>query len=305
MKVLVTGGAGFIGSHLCERLLADGHDVVCVDNLGSGSKGNVKHLLKNKRFKFLKRDVRKVFSVGKVDRVYHLASRASPKDFSLFPVEIAMTNSLGTYNLLEMARKKKARILFASTSEVYGDPKEHPQREGYWGNVNPNGPRSCYDESKRVGEAICFAHNREFGTEIRVIRIFNTYGPRMRKDDGRLVPNLITQALAGRKLTVYGQGVQTRSFCYVDDLVDGIVRAMEGKVEGPVNLGNPKEYSILQVAEMVKGIVGKGEVQFRELPKDDPTRRQPDISLARERLGWEPKVGFEEGLKRTIEWFKN
>ncbi len=304
MKCVVTGGAGFIGSHLCERLLVEGHSVLCVDNLGSGKKWNVKRLMREEGFRFLKHDIRVPFNT-EVEWIFDLASRASPVDFERFPVEIAMTNSLGTFNMLELARKRGARLVFASTSEVYGDPEEHPQKESYWGHVNPNGVRSCYDESKRFAEALIFSHKRKLGTDAGVVRIFNTYGPRMRKDDGRVVPNFITQALTGRPLSVYGDGKQTRSFCYVDDLVDGLMRMMGSEETGPVNLGSPVEFGILEVAKVVQKLAGTGsKIVFGPLPKDDPVRRRPDITKAKRVLKWQPKVSLEDGLKRTMAWFR-
>lgn len=303
---LITGGAGFIGSHLCDFLIKKEDRVICIDNMGSGTGRNIEHLKENSNFSFIEHDIIKPLELNeKIERIYHLASRASPADFPKFPIEILMTNSVGTYNMLELARKNNAKILFASTSEVYGDPKEHPQKETYWGNVNPTGPRSCYDESKRFGEALCFAYNREYGTDIKIVRIFNTYGTRMRPNDGRVIPNFIKQALNNKPLTVYGDGSQTRSFCYVSDLIEGICKMMESDITGPVNLGNPSEISILETAKLIKKLTdSKSEIVFKPLPKDDPVRRRPDITLAKKKLGWEPRIGFEEGLKKTIEWFK-
>jgi nucleoside-diphosphate-sugar epimerase len=307
MKIVVTGGAGFIGSHLCERLLKEGHDILCVDNLGSGTMDNIQHLMKNKNFKFIKHNVIEPLQLieGRIDQIYHLASRASPIDYQEYPVETALANSVGTDRMAKLALDKNARILFSSTSEAYGEPREHPQKESYWGNVNPVGVRSCYDESKRFGEALLMAYYREYGVDIKIVRIFNTYGPRMRLDDGRVIPNFITQALKDEPITIYGEGKQTRSFCYVEDLVDGLIRMMNSKEIGPKNLGNPKEFTILETANLIKKYTNsKSELVFKPLPKDDPTKRQPDISHARELLEWEPKVKFEDGLKKTIEWFK-
>ena len=307
MRCIVTGGAGFIGSHLCERLLKEGHDVVCVDNLGSGNIENIKPLLSQKKFKFIKHNIIEPLQLieGRIDLIYHLASRASPKDYQEYPVETALANSVGTDRMAKLALDKNARILFTSTSEAYGEPREHPQKESYWGNVNPVGIRSCYDESKRFGEALLMAYYREYGVDIKIVRIFNTYGPRMRLDDGRVIPNFVTQCLKNKPITIYGDGSQTRSFCYVDDMVDGIVKMMNSKETGPKNLGNPKEFTMLETANLIKKLTNsRSKSVFMPLPKDDPTKRQPDISKARELLGWEPRVRFEEGLKRTIEWFK-
>ncbi len=308
MNVVVTGGAGFIGSWLCDRLIENGHRVICIDNLSSGSKENFQHLLRHKRFKFIERDVRDLIGIkGPVECVFHLASKASPIDFREHAIDILLTNSLGTLNMLELARKKKARFLLASTSEVYGDPKEHPQRESYWGNVNPVGVRSCYDESKRFAEALTMAYHRKYGLDVRIARIFNTFGPRMRRDDGRAVPNFIVQALEDRPITVYGDGTQTRSFCYITDLVEGLVRlattdALGGEI---VNLGNPQEVSILEVANLIKKLAGsRSRMVFKPLPQDDPVRRKPDISKAKEILRWKPVTPLREGLQATIEYFR-
>ena len=304
--VLVSGGAGFIGSHLCERLLADGSRVICVDNFVTGRKENVRHLLPDKNFSLVEHDITQPLEIKeKIGRIFNLASPASPVDFEKIPVEILAVNSAGTRNMLELAGEKKARFLQASTSEVYGDPLEHPQRETYWGNVNCNGPRSCYDEGKRFSEALAMAYSRSRGVEVRIVRIFNTYGPRMRPDDGRVVPNFIMQALHGKPLTVYGKGEQTRSFCYVSDLVDGIVRLMDSSYQMPVNIGNPNEFTVLQLAEEVIRLTGsKSKISFKPLPKDDPAKRKPDISVATMELGWQPKTQLGEGLKATIEWFR-
>jgi dTDP-glucose 4,6-dehydratase len=303
----VTGGAGFIGSHMCEYLLDHGERVIAIDNLGSGDKANVKALASDDNFTFIKHDVRKPLKIKeKVDFYYHLASRASPADFDRFPVEIMMTNSLGTYNVINMALEKKARFLMASTSESYGDPDVSPQPETYWGHVNPVGPRSCYDESKRFAEALTMTFVRHHGLDGRIIRIFNTYGPRMRLNDGRVVPNFITQALSGEPLTVYGDGSQTRSFCYVSDMVRGIYLMMHAKTNGEVvNLGNPDEMTVLELAGKIKEMTGSAsKIIFKPLPENDPLQRRPDISKARDLLGWEPGVGLDEGLWDTIAWFK-
>jgi len=307
MRSLVTGGAGFIGSHLCERLLKEGHEVICVDNLGSGDFENVRHLTPNKKFRFIKHNIIEPLQLieGKLDFIFHLASRASPKDYQKYPVETALSNSIGTDRMAKLALAKNAKLLFASTSEAYGEPKEHPQKESYWGNVNPIGVRSCYDESKRFGEALLMAYLREYNVDIKIVRIFNTYGPRMRLDDGRVIPNFVTQALNNKPITIYGDGSQTRSFCYVSDLVDGIIKMANSKEIGPKNLGNPKEFTILETAELIKKITNsKSEFTYLKLPKDDPTRRSPDISEARKLLSWKPKIEFEEGLKPTIDYFK-
>lgn len=304
---LVTGGAGFIGSHLCEYLLEKGLMVICVDNLSTGSEENIKHLKNNKNFKFLKKDVREDLDINKkIDYIFDLASRASPKDFKIYPIDILTTNGFGVYNLLNLAEKNKAKFLFSSTSEVYGDPKEHPQKETYRGNVNPVGIRGCYDEAKRFAEAMVMAFVRERALDARIIRIFNTYGPRLNEYDGRVVSNFITQALKNEPLTVYGDGIQTRSFCYVSDTVEGIYKAMMNGEKGEVyNLGNEEEYKILDIAKIIKNLTNSGsEIIFKDLPEDDPKIRKPDIGKARKYLDWEPKVKLEEGLERTIEYFK-
>jgi nucleoside-diphosphate-sugar epimerase len=305
MNVLVTGGAGFIGSHLVESLIKNNR-VICVDNLSSGDCRNVEHLMSNPNFEFIEHDIKKPLDLKeKIDQIYHLASRASPVDFEKYPIEILLTNSSGTCNMLDLARKNEAKFLFASTSEVYGDPKEHPQSEGYYGNVNCVGPRSCYDESKRFGESMVMAFHKEHDMDVRIARIFNTFGPKMRPNDGRVIPNFVTQALNNKPITVYGDGRQTRSFCYISDLVGGLIKLMNSKCSGPINLGNPNEIRILDLAKLVKKLTGsKSEIVFKPLPKDDPVRRRPDIRKAKERLGWEPKIAFEEGLKKTIEWFR-
>ena len=304
MRILVTGGAGFIGSHLCERLLGDGHEVICLDNFFTGSKENVAALLTNPSFELLRHDITEPILL-EVDRIYNLACPASPIHYQYNPVKTIKTSVLGTINMLGLAKRVKARILQASTSEVYGDPQVHPQPEEYWGNVNPIGIRSCYDEGKRVAETLMMDYHRQNGVDIRIVRIFNTYGPRMAVNDGRVVSNFIVQALRGEDLTVYGDGGQTRSFCYVADLVDGLVRMMEcDGFSGPVNLGNPAETTILEFARRITALTGsQTKIVFNPLPADDPKQRQPDIRLAQQRLGWEPKVELEAGLKSTIDYF--
>jgi len=305
MRVVVTGGAGFLGSHLCEKLLERGDQVVCVDNLSTGQWENVDRLRGYQGFGFVEADVTTDFPVfGPVDAVAHLASPASPPDYHRLPLETLAAGSRGTENALELARRNGSRFVLASTSEIYGDPLVHPQTEEYWGNVNSIGRRSVYDESKRYAEAVSMAYRRTLGVDVGVIRIFNTYGPRMRPQDGRVVTSFITQALTGTPLTIYGAGDQTRSFCYVDDLVRGIVAMIDSDAGGPVNLGNPIERTMLELAELVLRLTGsKSSLEFHPLPQDDPTRRQPDISLAGDLLGWEPRVTAEEGLARTVAWF--
>ncbi|MBF0570935.1 MAG: SDR family oxidoreductase [Candidatus Omnitrophica bacterium] len=303
--VLISGGAGFLGSHLCDWFIEHGFKVIAVDNLITGSLNNVAHLRKNKDFKFMKQDVSRPFKVsGRIDYVMHFASPASPVDYMNHPIATMLVGSYGTHHLLEIARAKKAVFLMASTSEVYGDPLVHPQKESYWGNVNPNGPRSIYDEAKRYAEAAVFAYKRTYKMDIKVVRIFNTYGPRMQIKDGRVVPNFIDQILNHQPLTVYGDGKQTRSFCYVDDLVDGITRLLLSKISGPVNIGNPREFTILEFARLIRTKYNpKAKIIFQPLPQDDPKQRRPDISLARKELGWEPKVDLEDGIGRTMDWF--
>jgi len=305
--VLISGGAGFLGSHLCDWFIQRNYKVIAVDNLLTGSLRNIAHLRKNKDFKFVKHDVYKPFKVaGSVDYVMHFASPASPVDYANHPIATMLVGSYGTHNLLEIARLKKAVFFMASTSEVYGDPLVHPQKESYWGNVNPNGPRSIYDEAKRYAEAATFAYKRVYKMDVKVVRIFNTYGPRMQIKDGRVVPNFIDQILHHQPLTVYGNGKQTRSFCYVDDLVDGITRLLLSKISGPVNIGNPREFTILEFAQLIREKYDpKAKIVFKPLPTDDPKQRKPDISLARKELGWEPKVSLEEGIGRTMEYFAN
>jgi UDP-glucuronate decarboxylase len=304
MRILVTGGAGFIGSHLCQRLLAEGNEVICLDNFFTGSKQNIDKLCDNRRFELIRHDITEPILL-EVDRIYNLACPASPIHYQYNPVKTIKTSVMGTINMLGLAKRVRARILQASTSEVYGDPQVHPQREEYWGNVNPIGIRSCYDEGKRVAETLMMDYHRQNAVDIRIIRIFNTYGPRMAVNDGRVVSNFIVQALAGEDITVYGEGKQTRSFCYVDDLVDGMIRMMEcdGFI-GPVNLGNPTETTIVEFAQRIIRLTGSSsKIVHRELPADDPKQRQPDIALAQEKLGWQPKVDVETGLKKTIEYF--
>jgi len=305
MRAVVAGGAGFIGSHLCEYLFERRFRVTCIDNLSTGRRSNVAHLLGNRTFEFIQADVTERISVrGMVDVIFNLASPASPRDYLANPLKTLAAGSSGTWNLLELARKKKALFLLASTSEVYGDPKKHPQTESYWGNVNPVGVRSVYDEAKRYAEALTCAYHRRFGIPTRIARIFNTYGPRMKLDDGRVVPNMVHQALSGRQLTVYGSGRQTRSFCYVSDMVNGLFRLAGCADPMPVNLGNPEEFTILRFAGLVKRLTGStSRLRFCPLPDDDPQRRRPDISRARKLLGWKPVVTIEDGLRATIAWF--
>ncbi|MGB9005672.1 MAG: UDP-glucuronic acid decarboxylase family protein [Candidatus Aminicenantales bacterium] len=304
-RILVTGGAGFLGSHLCDFLLGRRADVICLDNFFSGSKDNIRHLAGDPGFEAIRHDVIHPFFV-EVDKVYHLACPASPIHYQHNPIKTVKTNVMGTINMLGLAKRTQARILLASTSEIYGDPQVHPQTEDYWGHVNPIGLRSCYDEGKRVAETLMMDYHRQNRVDIRIARIFNTYGPRMAVKDGRVVSNFIVQALRGEPLTVYGKGSQTRSFCYVSDLIEGLHKLMEAEDPGrPVNLGNPTEFTILELAELVLKLTkSRSPVIYRPLPQDDPTQRCPDISLARRTLGWEPKVGLEEGLQQTIEYFR-
>ena len=304
-RILVTGGAGFLGSHLCDRLLAEGNEVICLDNLFTGSKENIRHLMDNPAFEFICHDVTEPILL-EVDQIYNLACPASPVHYQYDPIKTTKTSVLGAMNMLGLAKRTKARILQASTSEVYGDPQVHPQPESYRGSVNPIGIRACYDEGKRVAETLFFDYHRQHQVDIRVIRIFNTYGPRMNPADGRVVSNFIVQALRGEDITVYGDGTQTRSFCYVDDLIDGMVRMMAAEdFTGPVNLGNPGEFTMLELAQKVIGLTGSSSnIVHKPLPSDDPTQRKPVIDLAKEKLGWEPKVQLEEGLRKTIEYFR-
>ena len=305
-RVLITGGAGFIGSHLCERFLAEGDEVICMDNLLTGHADNIAHLFPNPRFTYIPQDVTNyIYVKGQLDAILHFASPASPRDYLEFPIPTLKVGSLGTHKALGLAKEKGARFLLASTSEVYGDPLVHPQKEDYWGNVNPVGPRGVYDESKRFAEAMTMAYHRVHKIETRIARIFNVFGERMRLNDGRVVPNFISQALREEDLTVYGDGSQTRSFCYIDDLVEGIVCLLCSDYNNPINLGNPQEMSVLQFAHLILTLTGsQSKIVFCPLPVDDPRVRQPDISLARQLLGWEPKVPLEEGLKKTIAYFR-
>ena len=304
-RILVTGGSGFIGSHLCERLLNEGHDVLCLDNLFTGSRDNIIHLMDNHRFELVRHDIIEPILL-EVDQIYNLACPASPVHYQYNPVKTTKTSVMGTINMLGLAKRVRARILQASTSEIYGDPKVSPQKEDYWGNVNCIGIRSCYDEGKRVAETLMMDYHRQNKVDIRIVRIFNTYGPRMALNDGRVVSNFIVQALKGEDITVYGDGTQTRSFCYVSDLVEGMIRMMNQDVFiGPVNLGNPDEYTILEFAKKIKEFTGtKSKIVFKPLPQDDPMQRRPDITLAKKRLKWQPKVGVGEGLAETVEYFK-
>ena len=305
-RVLVTGGAGFLGSHLCERLLADGNDVICVDNLFTGNKDNIRHLMTNPYFEFIRHDITEPLYV-EVDQIYNLACPASPIHYQHDPIKTAKTSVFGTLNMLGLAKRVHARILQASTSEVYGDPEIHPQPESYRGCVNTIGIRSCYDEGKRMAETLFFDYHRQHGVDIKVMRIFNTYGPRMHPNDGRVVSNFIVQALKGEDVTIYGTGKQTRSFCYVDDLIEGMVRLMNSRdgFTGPVNIGNPGEFTMLELAEKVIELTGsESKIIFKELPQDDPMQRKPVIDLAKKELGWEPTIVLDEGLKKTIEYFK-
>jgi UDP-glucuronate decarboxylase len=305
-RILVTGGAGFLGSHLCERLLKEGHEVLCVDNYFTGTKQNIAHLLDHPYFEAMRHDITFPLYV-EADQIYNLACPASPVHYQFDPVQTTKTCVHGAINMLGLAKRVKARILQASTSEVYGDPEVHPQTEDYLGRVNPIGPRSCYDEGKRCAETLFFDYYRQFGLGIKVVRIFNTYGPRMHPNDGRVVSNFIVQALRGEDITIYGNGQQTRSFCYVDELVDGMIRMMGSpeEVVGPLNLGNPREFTMLELAEKVLHLTGsKSKLVFKPLPQDDPRQRQPDISLARDKLGWVPVVSLEDGLKETTSYFK-
>ncbi|WP_238230648.1 UDP-glucuronic acid decarboxylase family protein [Methylobacterium hispanicum] len=305
-RVLVTGGAGFVGSHLCERLLGQGHEVLCVDNFFTGARANVAHLLGHPRFELMRHDVTFPLYV-EVDEIYNLACPASPVHYQADPVQTTKTSVVGAINMLRLAKRVKAKILQASTSEVYGDPDVHPQPESYWGRVNPIGFRSCYDEGKRCAETLFFDYRRQHGMPVKVVRIFNTYGPRMHPNDGRVVSNLIVQALRGEPITLYGEGTQTRSFCYVDDLVEGLIRMMETgpAVTGPVNLGNPGEFTIRELADLVRELTGStSEIVHRPLPPDDPRQRRPDIAQAEELLGWAPTIPLREGLARTIDYFR-
>jgi UDP-glucuronate decarboxylase len=305
MRILVTGGAGFLGSHLCERLLDSGQEVICLDNFFTGRKANIQHLLHKPYFELIRHDITHPILL-EVDRIYHLACPASPIHYQYNAIKTIKTNVMGTINTLGIAKRVKARILSASTSEVYGDPSVHPQKEDYWGNVNTIGIRSCYDEGKRVAETLMMDYHRQNGVDIRIVRIFNTYGPRMLPNDGRVVSNFIIQALKGEDITVYGRGLQTRSFCYVDDLIEGMVRMMNCEhFTGPVNLGNPEEYTILELAQKIIAMTGsKSKITYKPLPSDDPQQRQPDITLAGQKFGWKPSVSVTDGLTKTIEYFR-
>jgi UDP-glucuronate decarboxylase len=305
-RVLVTGGAGFLGSHLCERLLADDAEVVCLDNFFTGRRENVDDLLDDHRFELVRHDVTEPLTL-EVDEIYHLACPASPVHYQRNPVKTIRTGVLGTLNMLDAARDAHARILIASTSEVYGDPEVHPQTEDYWGNVNPIGSRACYDESKRCAEALAVSYARQFDVEVRIARIFNTYGPRLAMEDGRVVSNFIVQSLRGEPITLYGEGTQTRSFCYVSDMVEGLIRLMASALSGlPINLGNPDEFTMRELAERVQRLLGRSSrLENRPLPEDDPRQRRPDISRARELLGWQPRVALDDGLRQTIEYFRS
>ena len=307
MKIAITGGAGFVGSHLAEFLLAQGHQVTCLDNLITGKVRNIENITDNENFKFIEYDITKYIDLpDSVDYILHFASPASPADFARFPIQILKAGGVGTLNALGLAKAKKTKFLLASSSEVYGDALINPQQEDYWGNVNQIGPRGVYDEAKRFAEALTMAYHRQHGIDTRIARIFNTYGPRMRKDDGRVIPNFITQALNDEPLTVFGDGSQTRSFCYVSDLIQAIYRLMLAEVNEPVNLGNPHEITIRELAEKIIGITGsKSAITFKPLPQDDPKTRRPDITRAKSLLGWQPQVTLDEGLRITIEWFKN
>ncbi|MFA5270963.1 MAG: UDP-glucuronic acid decarboxylase family protein [Candidatus Omnitrophota bacterium] len=306
MKILITGGAGFIGSHLCKALIARGDSVICVDNFITGSKENVNELLNNPDFRLIEHDISKpLYLREKIDWVLHFASIASPKDYIAYPIKTLKSGLLGTHNCLGLAKAKKAKFFLASTSEIYGDPLVHPQKEEYWGNVNTIGPRSCYDESKRAAEALTYAYYREHGLNVRVIRIFNTYGPNMQLDDGRVVSNFIVQALKNKNLTIYGKGSQTRSFCYVDDLIGGIFKMMNATYQLPLNLGNPCEFKIIELAKLVLNLTSsKAKIKYEALPQDDPAKRKPDISKAKKILKWQPKISLEEGLTKAIEYFR-
>ncbi len=306
MRVVVTGGAGFLGSHLCDKLLAEGHEVICIDNLITGHIANIEHLDSNENFKFIKHDVTNyIYINGKVDYVFHFASPASPIDYLKFPIPTLKVGALGTHKTLGLAKAKNASFLLASTSEVYGDPLVNPQPESYWGNVNPIGPRGVYDEAKRFAEALTMAYHRYHGVNTHIVRIFNTYGPRMRKNDGRAIPNFINQALSGKDITIYGDGSQTRSFCFITDLIEGIYKLAMSDIHTPVNIGNPHEITIKQCAETILKLTNsKSKITYQELPEDDPKVRRPDITFAKEKLNWEPVVGLEEGLIKTIKWFK-
>ena len=308
MRILITGGAGFIGSHLCDALIQRGDEVICLDNLFTGSKKNIEHLLNNSHFKFVERDIIEsdILEEKKIDQIYNLACPASPIHYQQNPIRTIKANTVGVINVLGLARKHDARILQASTSEVYGDPTEHPQKESYFGNVNTIGPRACYDEGKRVAETLFFDYHRQHKLQIRVARIFNTYGPRMAHDDGRVISNFIVQALSGKPLTIYGEGKQTRSFCYVDDMIRGLMALMEHDEIGPINLGNPQEITVLGIAKKILDLTkSSSEIIFEKLPQDDPQQRCPDITFAKEKLNWSPKISLDEGLHKVIHFFSD
>lgn len=306
MRVLISGGAGFVASHLADRWIADGHQVIAADNLITGRRANIAHLLENPAFTYIEQDICEPLEIGgHLDCVFHMASPASPFDYLAHPIETMLVNSVGTKRMLDLARAHNARYLLASTSECYGDPLEHPQKETYWGNVNPIGPRAVYDEAKRFAEAMTMSYYREYGVDTKIVRIFNTYGPRMKLDDGRVVPAFLDQALNGRPITIFGDGSQTRSFCYVSDLVDGLTRLILSEEHEPVNIGNPTELTILEFAEVIQKLIGSScAIERQPLPKDDPKQRKPDIAKAKERLGWEPRVTLAEGLAATVEFFR-
>ena len=302
---LITGGSGFLGSHLAKNLLEKGEEVICLDNFFTGSKKNIEGLFKSQNFEFIRHDITEPIKL-EIDKIWHLACPASPIHYQFNPIKTTKTSFIGTYNMLGLAKRVGARILLASTSEVYGDPEQHPQKESYRGSVNTTGIRSCYDEGKRVAETLCADYRRVHGVDVRIIRIFNTYGPNMRFDDGRVISNFIVQALKDQKITIYGDGSQSRSFCYVDDLIDGMILLMNCNYQHPVNIGNPKEFSIKELANLIKNLVNPNlEFEYKKLPQDDPKQRQPSIQLAKELLNWEPKIELKEGLLKTIDWFKN
>ena len=306
MRILISGGAGFIGSHLCDYFINHNCSIICLDNLITGQKENIRHLLKNKKFKFIQADISESIKIKeKIDRILHFASPASPKDYLKYPIETLKTNSFGTYNLLELALKNKAVFLLASSSEVYGDPQEHPQTEKYFGNINTTSPRAVYDESKRFAETLTYSYHTKYKVSVRIARIFNTYGPRMRIDDGRIIPNLINQALTNQPFTIYGKGNQTRSFCYISDMVQAITKLLKTDYPKPINLGNPTEITILQLIKIISKMTGtKYKIKYSPLPEDDPKRRKPDTTLAKKYLRWSPKINLEKGLQQTIEWVK-
>ena len=306
MQILITGGSGFIGSHLCNKLLKENHDVICVDNFYTGSKENVSSLLKNRKFELIRHDITFPLYL-EVDQIYNLACPASPNHYQYDPVQTTKTNVHGAINILGLAKRVNAKVFQASTSEIYGDPFQHPQKESYWGNVNPIGPRSCYDEGKRCAETLFFDYHRQHNVNIKVARIFNTYGPNMQPDDGRVISNFIVQSLKNQKITIYGDGTQTRSFCFISDLIDGMIKLMktDKNITGPLNLGNPLEYSILEIAETILDLTNSNsKIIFKKLPQDDPKKRKPDISLAKKHLKWKPKISLEDGLIQTIDYFK-